>query len=179
MDWGQSNYVNPPFRKDDGLEGKGVMAFVRKAIAEAEKGKTSVIIMPVFNYIATNGLRCSAAGVLGIKSGQRGRRTDCPVIEKTFSRPTMNHVIAAGRSSTVPIYRCEPEGGSLLRPGTGIAPGEATGGAELVRSRPSHSRSPTERFCAKLPIADRGAGLVFLLQAPAMEVSSADELQGP
>jgi hypothetical protein len=51
MDWGQSNYVNPPFRKDDGLEGKGVTAFVRKAIAEAEKGKTSVIIMPVLDYI--------------------------------------------------------------------------------------------------------------------------------
>jgi hypothetical protein len=51
MDWGQSNFVNPPFRKDDGLEGKGVVAFVSKAIAEAEKGKTSVIIMPVFDYI--------------------------------------------------------------------------------------------------------------------------------
>jgi hypothetical protein len=51
MDWGQSNFVNPPFRKDDGLEGKGVVPFVRKAIAEAEKGKTRVIIMPVFDYI--------------------------------------------------------------------------------------------------------------------------------
>src|SRR3984957_4113770 len=50
MDWGLSNYVNPPFRKDDVIHGNGPTAFVRKAIAEQAKGKTSVIVLPVFDY---------------------------------------------------------------------------------------------------------------------------------
>lgn len=51
MEWGQSNYVNPPFRKDDVIGGKGPTAFVRKAIAEQKKGKSSVIVLPVFDYV--------------------------------------------------------------------------------------------------------------------------------
>ena len=51
-DWGQSNYVNPPFRKSDVAGGKGgLTAFVRKAISERKKGKTSVLVLPVFSYI--------------------------------------------------------------------------------------------------------------------------------
>ena len=51
-DWGQSNYVNPPFRKSDVAGGKGgLTAFVRKAISERQKGKTSVLVLPVFSYI--------------------------------------------------------------------------------------------------------------------------------
>ena len=46
-----SNYVNPPFRKDDVEGGRGATAFVRKAIAEQQKGKTSVIVLPVFDYV--------------------------------------------------------------------------------------------------------------------------------
>jgi hypothetical protein len=51
MEWGICNYVNPPFRKDDVIGGKGPTAFVRKAIAEQAKGKTSVIVLPVFDYV--------------------------------------------------------------------------------------------------------------------------------
>jgi hypothetical protein len=51
MDWGMSNYVNPPFRKDDAIGGNGPTAFVRKAIAEQKIGKTSVIVLPVFEYV--------------------------------------------------------------------------------------------------------------------------------
>jgi hypothetical protein len=51
MDWGQSNYVNPPFRKDDVVGGNGPTAFVRKAISEQAKGKTSVILLPIFDYV--------------------------------------------------------------------------------------------------------------------------------
>jgi hypothetical protein len=51
MEWGQSNYVNPPFRQDDVIGGNGPTAFVRKAIAEQTKGKTSVIVLPVFDYV--------------------------------------------------------------------------------------------------------------------------------
>jgi DNA N-6-adenine-methyltransferase (Dam) len=51
MEWGQSNYVNPPFSKDDVIGGNGATAFVRKAIEEQQKGKTSVIVLPVFDYV--------------------------------------------------------------------------------------------------------------------------------
>jgi hypothetical protein len=51
MEWGTSNYVNPPFSKDDVIGGNGATAFVRKAIAEQQKGKTSVIVLPVFVYV--------------------------------------------------------------------------------------------------------------------------------
>jgi hypothetical protein len=44
MPWGRSNYVNAPFSRHDG---PGLTAFVRKAIAEQEQGKTSVLIIPL------------------------------------------------------------------------------------------------------------------------------------
>lgn len=44
--WGKSNYVNPPFWKPDAPFG-GPASFVRKAIAERDQGKTSVIILPL------------------------------------------------------------------------------------------------------------------------------------
>ena len=33
------------------MDGIGVTAFVREAIAEQKKGKTSVIVLPVFDYV--------------------------------------------------------------------------------------------------------------------------------
>lgn len=42
-DWGQSTYVNPPFA--------GPTAWVRKAIAESEKGKEVVFVFPVYKWI--------------------------------------------------------------------------------------------------------------------------------
>jgi len=52
MDWGESNYVNPPFRKEDVTGGTGPTAFVRKAISEQQRGKTSVLLLSVFDYVA-------------------------------------------------------------------------------------------------------------------------------
>ena len=49
-DWGMMNYVNPPFRKADG-GGFGPTAWVRKAILEYEKGRGSVILIPVQSYV--------------------------------------------------------------------------------------------------------------------------------
>lgn len=49
--WGRSNFVNPPFRKHDGVNGKGPTAFVHKAIAEQKLGKSSVIILPTQSYV--------------------------------------------------------------------------------------------------------------------------------
>lgn len=51
IEWGQVNWVNPPFRKADAVNGHGPTDFVRKAIAEQKKGKTSVLILPVQNYV--------------------------------------------------------------------------------------------------------------------------------
>jgi len=44
--WGTANYVNPPFLHSDAPHG-GPAAFARKAIAERDAGKTSVMILPV------------------------------------------------------------------------------------------------------------------------------------
>jgi hypothetical protein len=42
-EWGRSNYVNPPF--------KGPTAWVRKAIAERDKGKRVVFVFPVDKWV--------------------------------------------------------------------------------------------------------------------------------
>jgi hypothetical protein len=47
LPWGQSNYVNPPYRRDDGVDGRGRSAFAYKAIDEHKHGKQSVLILPV------------------------------------------------------------------------------------------------------------------------------------
>ncbi len=43
LDWGDSTYVNPPF--------SGPTAWVRKAIAESEKGKRVVFVFPVPKWV--------------------------------------------------------------------------------------------------------------------------------
>ena len=51
-DWGNSNYVNPPFGSilHDGKK-KGATAWARKAIIESEKGKTVVMVYPIDKWI--------------------------------------------------------------------------------------------------------------------------------
>jgi hypothetical protein len=48
MEWGTSNFVNPPFVQYNGV---GPTAFVRKAIEENQKGKTVVLTLPTRHYI--------------------------------------------------------------------------------------------------------------------------------
>lgn len=47
IDWGKMNYVNPPFRRKDG----SATAFVRKAINEQSKGKSSFLTLPTPSYV--------------------------------------------------------------------------------------------------------------------------------
>jgi phage N-6-adenine-methyltransferase len=49
--WGQSTYVNPPFRRKDGVNNQGPTAFVRKAIEQSKLGKTVVLMLPVPSYV--------------------------------------------------------------------------------------------------------------------------------
>lgn len=51
IEWGNVNWVNPPFRAKDAINDKGPTAFTRKAIEEYKKGKTSVLILPVQSYV--------------------------------------------------------------------------------------------------------------------------------
>ena len=44
VDWKKSNWVNPPFWA-------GITYWVRKAIAEQQKGNTSVLILPLDNWV--------------------------------------------------------------------------------------------------------------------------------
>ena len=51
-EWGKSSYVNPPFGAviHDGKK-KGVTAWVRKALAEQEKGKDVVLVYPLDKWL--------------------------------------------------------------------------------------------------------------------------------
>jgi hypothetical protein len=51
-EWGESNYVNPPFGTimRDGKK-KGITAWARKAIAEYKKGKRVVFVYPIDKWI--------------------------------------------------------------------------------------------------------------------------------
>ncbi len=47
--WGKMNYVNPPFKNEDG----GTMDFIRKAINEQQKGNSSVIVFSTRSAVNT------------------------------------------------------------------------------------------------------------------------------
>jgi hypothetical protein len=51
IEWGASNWVNPPFRAKDAINGHGPTAFVRKAIEEHRNRKGSVLILPAQSYV--------------------------------------------------------------------------------------------------------------------------------
>jgi len=52
IDWGASNYVNPPFGQTIHLGKKaGPTAWARKSIEEFRKGKTVVLVYPLYKWV--------------------------------------------------------------------------------------------------------------------------------
>jgi hypothetical protein len=94
-EWGQSNYVNPPFGSiiHKGRK-KGPTAWVRKAIIEQQKGKRVVLVYPVDKWVLML-LRAMGTQVrnlgdvrwLAVEDGSIGKGTGrhiaCFVLERT------------------------------------------------------------------------------------------------
>ena len=51
--WDERNYVNLPYRANDAVGGLGVTAGVREAIKWQRRGKLSVLVLPVHDYVTT------------------------------------------------------------------------------------------------------------------------------
>ena len=51
LEWKNMNYVNPIFRRKDSNQKYGPTAFVRKAIAEQKKGRSSFLTLPTQSYV--------------------------------------------------------------------------------------------------------------------------------
>ena len=51
LEWGFSNYVNPPFNRSDEQNGRTMTDWVKKSIEESKKGKTVVLIFNTSNLI--------------------------------------------------------------------------------------------------------------------------------
>lgn len=70
VEWGNSNWVNPPFTgmtKEPGKRKIGPMAWARKALTERDKGRTSVLIFPIYqvrviSFLEDNGAEIRYAG---------------------------------------------------------------------------------------------------------------------
>ena len=81
IDWGNVNYVNPPFRRKDAHHDAGPTMFTRKAIEEQQKGKTSVLILPVQGYVNllfAAGAECRPLGRVKWLEANTGKPTKTP-----------------------------------------------------------------------------------------------------
>lgn len=93
MEWGQCNYVNPPFRKHDG-GGYGPTAWVHKAIEQHKRGKTVVLLLPTQSYVnllLEAGAEVRSAGRTRWLSGKTGDPCKSP-------SPTTLFILRAQRS---------------------------------------------------------------------------------
>lgn len=93
-DWGFSNYVNPPF--------KGPTAWVRKAIAEHQKGKRVVFVFPIDKWVLM--LLAAGAKVRNLKDvkwcatedGKPGKGTGRHIAMFVLDHPAWTDEIEAG-----------------------------------------------------------------------------------
>jgi len=95
--WGKVNFVNPPFRQKDGVRGRGPTAFVHKAIAEAARGNTSVLLLPVQSYVnllLAAGAELRSAGRVRWMEAATGKRMRNPSpIVCAVVRPDMHNMV--------------------------------------------------------------------------------------
>jgi hypothetical protein len=84
IDWGDVNYVNPPFSKSDAAgTAEGRTAFARKAIIEQQKGRTCVLILPtdsIVNLLLEAGAELRSMGripFLDVDTGERNPAPSC------------------------------------------------------------------------------------------------------
>jgi len=89
-EWGQRNYVNPPFGSiiHNGRK-KGPTAWMRKAIEEQRKGKLSVVVYPVDKWIL---MMLSAVGVTEIRN--LGDVKWCSIEDGLPGKGTGRHIAA-------------------------------------------------------------------------------------
>jgi len=99
-EWGQSNYVNPPFGAiiHDGKR-KGMTAWVRKALKEHAKGKRVVMVYPLDKWVLMlleAGAKVSNLGDVrwlatedGSEGNGTGRHIACFVLEPGWSSEFM------------------------------------------------------------------------------------------
>ena len=82
IEWSESNWVNPPFWG-------GITGWVRKAIEEQKKGKTSVLILPLDNWVrllVENGAEIRSIGAHDWINTADGTRRKAP-------RPSMLFIL--------------------------------------------------------------------------------------
>jgi len=89
-EWGQRNYVNPPFGSimHEGKK-KGPTAWMRKAIAESKKGKFVVIVYPVDKWVL---MMLEATGAKNVRN--LGDVRWCAIEDGSQGNGTGRHIAA-------------------------------------------------------------------------------------
>lgn len=96
-EWGKSNFVNPPFASITMPNGKkaGVKAWVRKAMAEAAKGKRSVFLINVWDadvlLLRESGIRVLNFAWLAIEDGSPSKRMSNVAVSVIKPKPKMKY----------------------------------------------------------------------------------------
>jgi len=108
-EWGQRNYVNPPFGSimHNGRK-KGPTAWMRKAIEEQRKGKLSVVVYPVDKWVL---MMLAATGAVNVRNlgDVRWHATEDGTIGKGTGRHIAAFILypanaeAHGRSPVKPL----------------------------------------------------------------------------
>ena len=95
-EWGHRNYVNPPFGSimhqgpgDKKPKKKGPTAWMRKAIAEQQKGKLSVVVYPVDKWVL---MMLSATGTGNVRN--LGDVRWCAIEDVSAGKGTGRHIAA-------------------------------------------------------------------------------------